>query len=190
MLEAASVAAIAQREILDVAGTGAYLCDLLRINMPTPSASPARERRHAAILRAVGEHPVHSQAELQVLLKRGGIRVNQGTLSRDLRELGLVKGADGYAVPNGAAAVAAGGGDELTRMVREWLESAVAAQNQVVLRTPPAGSQPLAIAIDRTAPPGVVGTIAGDDTVLVICTDRRAAVRFEAALLDRKGERR
>ena len=148
-----------------------------------PRPTSDRSARHDAIARLVRSRRVQSQSELQGLLRTSGVDANQATLSRDLRELGATKGPDGYALP-GAGEPA--GADELTRMARQWLQSATAAGNLVVLRTPPAGSQPLAIAIDREPPPEVVGTLGGDDTVLVICPDEQAARRFAADLEERR----
>ncbi len=132
--------------------------------------APARERRQQAVLRLVGSRKVRSQGELAALLAEEGLLANQATLSRDLRELGLVKGPGGYAVPPGA-----GKGDSLTAAVGQWLRDAVPVEHQVVLKTPPSGAQPLALALDRALLPDVVGTIAGDDTVLVICSGKRPA---------------
>ena len=147
--------------------------------MTTPATRAARHRRIAEILE---REPVHSQTELAGLLKSDGIAVTQGTLSRDLDELGAVKMRDAagdlvYALPGE-------GGDSrprvaeptaidarLVRVCEEILVSATWSANLVVLRTPPGAAQYLASAIDHSARAEILGTIAGDDTVLVVTTD-------------------
>ena len=139
-----------------------------------PEPRDARRRR---ILTLLDKQRVRSQAELQELLAAAGFPVNQATLSRDLRDLGIVKSKDGYERPEAATQAAASSlsAQELDAAVRTWLVAAEAAQNLVVLRTPPGGAQPRGLALDRAPPAGVRGTIAGDDTVLVICKDSTRA---------------
>jgi len=133
------------------------------------------------VLELISAHTVHSQHELGELLARRGIEVNQATLSRDLRDLGVVKGPDGYELPH-APSAALDAGARLHQALRQFLTSATPAQNQIVLRTPPGGAQPLAIALDEARLEGVLGTLGGDDTVLVITPDPRAARRIARAL--------
>lgn len=161
--------------------------------MPTAGPTSPREQRRHAILALVQSRAVKSQEELRELLAESGIEVNQATLSRDLRDMALVKGPAGYALPATTPAVAAAEPDSgtaiaLAHAVREWLRSAQTALNQVVLRTPVGGAQPLAIAIDRAELPDVVGTIGGDDTILIISKDAAAARRVMKRLLRIKGE--
>jgi len=121
---------------------------------------------------------VTSQDELRRKLRRRGIHVTQATLSRDMHELRLFKGPGGYSLPNGHAAEAEAQDDQpptFSEMIDSFALRAQQAVNQVVVRTAMGGAQPVAAAMDREEWPGVVGTIAGDDTVLVICTDTRAA---------------
>ncbi|MFC5062430.1 arginine repressor [Actinomycetospora atypica] len=135
-----------------------------------------RASRQARIVALISTHEVRSQTELATLLAREGIEVTQATLSRDLDELGAVKlrGADGgvgrYVVPDDGSPVrgVTGGTDRLTRLLAELLVSTDHSGNLAVLRTPPGGANYLASALDRAALPEVVGTIAGDDTVVVI----------------------
>lgn len=147
--------------------------------MPSRSPAPTRRQRHASIARWIATRSLRSQAELAELLAGEGIHANQATLSRDLRELGVVKGPDGYALPEPEAL------DELTRACREWLRSAEAIAQQLVIRTPPGGAQPLAVALDAAAEAGIAGTLAGDDTILVICRSPHAASRLARSLLAR-----
>jgi len=132
--------------------------------MPT-RASKAQRRR--IILQLIRSYAIQSQAELQELLQEDGLVVNQGTLSRDLRDLGVVKGPAGYALPGTRAAGPPANG--LGQAVRQWLIEAIPVQHQVLLKTPMGGASPLALAIDGAELDSVLGTIAGDDTVLVIC---------------------
>ncbi|WP_370247257.1 arginine repressor [Nocardioides sp.] len=149
-----------------------------------PQRVPATKRaRHQRIIDLVGQRAVHSQTELAELLADEGLRVTQATLSRDLVELDAVKvrsasGAMVYAVPGegGDRRLAAPGEtgaalQRLTRLCAELLVSAEASGNLVVLRTPPGAAQFLASAFDRAELPDVLGSIAGDDTVLLISRD-------------------
>ena len=136
-----------------------------------PTARPRtneRDPRRARIVALLGKRAVRSQAELQDLLRTAGFDVNQGTLSRDLRDLGVVKGKDGYELPTdpNTAPVAS---DSLWHAVRTWLVAATPAENLVVLHTPAGGAQALGLALDKSELPELVGTIAGDDTVLAVC---------------------
>jgi transcriptional regulator of arginine metabolism len=132
-----------------------------------PADTATKEVRRQRILAFVRRDKVRSQHELQELLSDEGIDVNQATLSRDLRDLGLVKGRDGYEIPGSASPAASDASLALVAAVRTWLAEARTAQSLVVLKTPPGGANALAIAIDRAALDGVVGTIAGDDTVFL-----------------------
>jgi transcriptional regulator of arginine metabolism len=144
----------------------------------TTSAS-TRVARQARIVELVTSMGIRSQTELARLLAGEGIDATQATLSRDLDELGAVKlrGADGgapvYVIPEDGSPVRGvqGGTSRLTRLLGELLVSADGSANLTVLRTPPGAAQFLASAIDRAALHEVVGTIAGDDTVLVIARE-------------------
>src|SRR5687768_16187211 len=130
--------------------------------MPSANTTNPREQRRQAILALVQGQQVRNQEELRELLASDGIAVNQATLSRDLRDMGLVKGPAGYALPATTPPLAAepdsGSAVALVHSVREWLRAVDVAQNQVVVKTPVGGAQPLAIAIDRAELPDVVGT--------------------------------
>lgn len=136
-----------------------------------------KTRRQAAILDLVDASAVSSQEDLRRRLKTRGFSVTQATLSRDLRDLGLVKGtADGsYHRPGGETANPVRAAARLEHAVAEYLTGVDRAVQLVVLRTGPAQAQPLASAVDTAGLPGVVGTIAGDDTVLMVCRDEAAA---------------
>ncbi|GAB3299503.1 arginine repressor [Parasphingorhabdus pacifica] len=138
-----------------------------------------RVARQARIIELVASMAVRSQTELARLLAGDGIEVTQATLSRDLDELGAVKlrGPDGgaavYVVPEDGSPVRGvqGGTSRLSRLLGELLVSADGSGNLTVLRTPPGAAQFLASAIDRAALLEVVGTIAGDDTLMVIARE-------------------
>ncbi len=148
--------------------------------MTIAATKAARQQKIADLL---GTHPVRSQAELADLLAAAGLNVTQGTVSRDLDELDAfrvrdVRGVLVYAVPgeggdrtprpaDGSAAAE----QRLARLCHELLVSAEASANLVVLRTPPGAAQFLASAFDKAQLATVLGTIAGDDTVLLIGRD-------------------
>ncbi len=134
--------------------------------------------RQGQILKLVAAESLANQDELRRRLAHVGMRVTQATLSRDLRELKLVKTAEGYR-PLSTAAEEASPLPPLARALREFLIDVRPAQNLLVLKTPPGGAQPLAAAIDAERWKEVVGTLAGDDTVLIITPSRsvRAAVQ-------------
>ena len=133
----------------------------------------SRRLRHGQILRLVAEGVVSSQGDLQRLLAEKGLNVTQATLSRDLQDLRIVKTAEGYRTLESPAA---GSGAEvrLERAFRQFLLDVREAQNLLVLKTPPGGAQPLAAALDASRWPEVSGTVAGDDTVLVVTPSRQA----------------
>lgn len=146
------------------------------------AVAATRAARHQRIAEILARASVRSQTELAALLSADGIEVTQGTLSRDLDELGAVKvrGGNGvlvYALPGEGGDRTPRAGEHavvdarLVRVAEEVLVSARASANLVVLRTPPGAAQYLASAIDHTAHAALLGTIAGDDTVLVITTD-------------------
>jgi transcriptional regulator of arginine metabolism len=154
--------------------------------------------RHQRITELLERQAVRSQPELGQLLARDGVEVTQATLSRDLDELGAVKVRSGsglvYALP-------AEGGDRtprvavsqealdarLARLCAELLVTAEASANLVVLRTPPGAAQFLASALDHAALPEVLGTIAGDDTVLVITRSPDGGAELAERLVLRAG---
>ena len=138
-----------------------------------------RTARHARIVELVRGRPVRSQTELAELLCGEGVQVTQATLSRDLEELGAVKvrGGDGpavYLIPEDGKRPlrdAEQAPARLVRLLRELLNGVDSSGNITVLRTPPGAAQYLASALDRAGLPEVVGTIAGDDTILVVARD-------------------
>ena len=153
-----------------------------------------RTARHRRIVELLETRRVRSQGELARLLADDGLVVTQTTLSRDLDELGAVKIRDGagdlaYAVPAEGGdstprlAVNGEAGARLSRLAAELLVSAESSANLAVLRTPPGAAQFLASAIDRSGAPDVLGTIAGDDTVLLIARDPDGGAAVATRLL-------
>ena len=147
--------------------------------------------RHNAIQELVSNSLIQSQNELRRKLRRRGFAVTQATLSRDLHELHLFKGPGGYGLPNGNGTPHPTAGsvveeDDSPPSVVDVLETfglrSRQAMNQVVIGTVMGGAQPVAAALDYEEWPEVVGTIAGDDTVLVICPDLRRAAEFQAKM--------
>lgn len=138
--------------------------------------SVSKHERHSTIRQLVAAEPINSQDELRRKLVRRGFHVTQATLSRDIHELQIYKGPHGYALPNGNGHVAV---IEEEPSVDEVLSSfglsVRQAQNQLVLRTTGGAAQPVALAIDHEEWSDVVGTLAGDDTILIICPDQRRA---------------
>jgi transcriptional regulator of arginine metabolism len=155
-----------------------------------------RAARHARIVDLLGRVRVRSQGELARLLAADGFAVTQTTLSRDLEELAAVKIRDrdgvlvyavpaegGDSTPRPAPSELRSGDVRLARLAGEVLVAADASANLVVLRTPPGAAQFLASAIDHAALPELLGTIAGDDTVLLVCRDPAGGSGIAASLL-------
>lgn len=141
--------------------------------------SVQKRYRQGQILKVVAGQPVANQDELRRRLIHLGMRVTQATLSRDLRDLKLVKTAEGYRTLHAAAASApvveeAAPLPPLSRALKEFLLDIRPAQNMLVLKTPPGGAQPIAAAVDAEHWKEVAGTLAGDDTILIITTSTRA----------------
>jgi transcriptional regulator of arginine metabolism len=134
--------------------------------------------RQGQILKIIREKEIYTQEELARELSQLGIQTTQVTLSRDVRELGLVKTPEGYRQLPAEAT-----GPQLREVANEYLLDIRLAQNLVVLRTSPGNASPLAVAVDREDMPEVVGTVAGDDTVLVITPDPNMAERFRDHML-------
>ena len=159
-----------------------------------------RAARHQRIADILSRHHVHSQGELLEHLAQDGLEVTQATLSRDLVELGAVKVREGrtlvYAVPGAGGdrtPRAAVGAHELSarlrRLCEELLVTAEASANLVVVRTPPGAAGYLASAIDHADQRDILGTIAGDDTIMIITVGDRAGEAVAGRLLSLAGSR-
>jgi transcriptional regulator of arginine metabolism len=141
--------------------------------------------RQSVVLEIVESEAISSQEQLRDRLKARGIEATQATLSRDIHELGLIKRpADGaYRRPPATAADASGDPAlVLRRAVEEYLRREEAVDHLLVLKTDTGQAQPLAVAIDRAQLHEIVGTIAGDDTILVICRTPKDASALASRL--------
>jgi transcriptional regulator of arginine metabolism len=169
-----------------------------RVPLNPPHKAATKTARHAKIISLLSTQQVRSQIELADLLGSDGIQVNQGTLSRDLVEVGAVRvrGRNGHLI----YAVPGEGGDRtpqlgefatfegrLARLCGEVLVSAEASANLVVLRTPPGAAQYFASAIDRVAWNAILGTIAGDDTVVLVSRDPQGGAEIAERFLTMSG---
>lgn len=157
------------------------------MTVPGPTSGERRApltkaARHALIVEMINSTPVRSQAELAGLLAERGVSVTQGTLSRDLVDLGAQRARSSagplvYTVPGEPGEPAGPPGEfahfehRLAKLCTEVLISVEATANLVVMRTPPGAAQYFASAIDKVARPDILGTIAGDDTVMLITRD-------------------
>ena len=150
-----------------------------------------RAARQARVLELVRDRAVHSQTELLGLLEDDGFAVTQATLSRDLDELGAIKVRGAYVIPDDGSPVRGveGGTDRLARLLGDLLTGADASGNLAVLRTPPGGAHYLASALDRAALHDVVGTIAGDDTLLVVAREPLTGAQLVAQLRELRPQR-
>jgi transcriptional regulator of arginine metabolism len=135
--------------------------------------------RQGQILKVLAGQPVASQDELRRQLIHLGVRVTQATLSRDMRELRLVKTTEGYRPLSSASADESAPLPTLARALKEFLLDIRPAQNMLVLKTPPGGAQPLAAAVDSEHWREVAGSLAGDDTVLIITPSRTARAAIQ-----------
>jgi len=144
-------------------------------------------QRHNAIREVLAHSLVTNQDQLRRKLRRRGFAVTQATLSRDIHELRLYKGPGGYSLPSGNGHAAElqledDGPPSVAEVMASFGLRVRQAMNQVVVGTVMGGAQPVAAALDHEAWPEVVGTVAGDDTVLVICPDPRRAAGVESKL--------
>ena len=141
--------------------------------------------RQRAVLEALKQGPLANQEDLQRALRKRGFKVGQATLSRDIHDLNLSKTAAGYALPQGEGAGALAL-PPVQRLVREFVLEVRSAQNLLVVKTIIGSAQPVAAALDEQEWEGVMGTIGGDDTILIVCPDkdaaRKVAMRIEEML--------
>ncbi|HLJ87294.1 MAG TPA: arginine repressor [Candidatus Angelobacter sp.] len=136
--------------------------------------------RQQVIVELAHDGPLPNQQELCKLLGRRGFQVTQATLSRDLHDLRLVKTPEGYVLPNGDATpdpVPA-----VSRVMKEFVRDVRRAQNLLVIKTISGGAQPVAAAVDAEAWDEIVGTVAGDDTLLIITANNKEARELQARL--------
>ena len=139
----------------------------------------SKSYRHGQILKLIRLQAIGTQDELAQELKKVGVAATQVTLSRDIHELRLVKTQEGYREMSGEEAASS-----FAMLASEFLQDVRCAQNLVVLRTAPGHANSVAVALDQENWPEVVGTLAGDDTVLVIAPDKAIAEQVRARLIE------
>ena len=136
--------------------------------------------RQRAILDLLTHGPMANQEDLQKALRKRGIKVGQATLSRDIRDLNLSKTANGYSLSHGDGSVPAL--PPVSRLIREFVLEVRPAQNLLVIKTAVGSAQPVAAALDEEAWPEAIGTVAGDDTILIVCPDNKGASKLAARI--------
>jgi transcriptional regulator of arginine metabolism len=149
---------------------------------------PQRQHR---VLRLLEAHAVSNQAQLVELLAEEGVEATQTTVSRDLEELGAIKvrvqgGETVYALPELPVRQVAPE-DHLRRVMGEWVVEVAHSANLIVLRTPPGSAHVVGSALDRSGFEGVIGTVAGDDTVLVVAGEDAGGAVIAKRLADLAG---
>lgn len=146
-------------------------------HLPQPVSKAFRQEQ---ILKLVRSRPFYSQSELAEALRANGVETTQVTLSRDLKELALVKTPAGYAeMETGSASSSA---QELVHILQNFVRDIRRAQNLLVLKTDPGAAQTVAVTLDSEEWEELVGSLAGDDTVLLICEDDRHSRAVEEKL--------
>jgi transcriptional regulator of arginine metabolism len=149
-------------------------------------ATLGKPQRQHRIARLLEEQPISSQSQLVELLANDGVVATQATVSRDLEELGAVKvripgGTTAYAIPEHTKD-RAGPDDHLRRVMGEFVVDVAHSANIVLLRTPPGSAHVVASALDRAGIPDVLGTVAGDDTLLLVCSEHAGGAKVAADL--------
>jgi transcriptional regulator of arginine metabolism len=150
-----------------------------------------KQHRHLEIAKLISANAVTNQAQLVTLLKKEGVAATQATVSRDLDELGAIKVRTGsgdpvYAIPEFAPDRKAPA-DHLRRVMSEWVAEVSQSLNLVVLRTPPGCAHVVASALDRSGLAGLLGTVAGDDTLLCIANESVGGKKLAAMMRDYAG---
>lgn len=150
-----------------------------------------KQQRQQLIARLIGQETIASQPQLQELLKEQGIEATQATISRDLEELGAVKirvagGETAYAIAEYAPARIAPS-DQLRRVMADWVAEVTSSGNLVVVRTPPGCAHVVASALDRSGLQGILGTVAGDDTILCVAAEEIGGAGVAAQLRELSG---
>ena len=151
----------------------------------------SKQERQRQIVKLVGKGDIASQPQLQKALKKAGIIATQATVSRDLEELGAVKvrvrgGESVYAIPEFEPQRLAPS-DQLRRVMSEWVAEVSASGTMVVVRTPPGCAHVVASALDRSAMPSLLGTVAGDDTVFCVAAETAGGRKLAQQLRELAG---
>ena len=159
--------------------------------MTTKGTGTKKSQRQHKLVQYLTRHAVGSQTQLVELLAEDGIEATQATVSRDLEDLGAVKvrvpgGETVYAIPEYEPERLAPH-DHLRRVLSEWVVEISKSGNLVVMRTPPGCAHVVGSALDRSALPGLLGTVAGDDTLLVVASERTGGAKMAATLSELAG---
>jgi transcriptional regulator of arginine metabolism len=154
-------------------------------------APTKKAQRQHKLVQYLTRHAVGSQSQLVELLAEDGIEATQATVSRDLDDLGAVKvrvpgGETVYAIPEYEPERLAPL-DHLRRVLSEWVVEISKSGNLVVMRTPPGCAHVVGSALDRSGLPGLLGTVAGDDTLLIVASERTGGAKMAATLSDLAG---
>jgi transcriptional regulator of arginine metabolism len=150
------------------------------IRLERSTSSKERSRRQELILELISRRDIHTQRQLLEELGRRRVTLTQATLSRELKELGVAKGPDGRGGYRYLAGTATGEGP--LQPVASFIRDTSRARNLLVVKTPPGNAQGVARGLDQVDWPEVLGTIAGDDTILLVCRTERDAGRVEKRL--------
>ena len=137
--------------------------------------------RQGQILKMIRAQKIHTQEDLAQALAAIGVEATQVTLSRDMRELGLVKTPEGYKELDATSEKNA---PDLATLVNEFLQDVRLAQNLIVIKTTPGGANSIAVALDQINWPQIVGTVAGDDTILIVTPNNKSAVELRLKILN------
>ena len=137
--------------------------------------------RQGQILKMIRAQKIHTQEDLAQALAAIGVEATQVTLSRDMRELGLVKTPEGYKELDATSEKNA---PDLATLVSEFLQDVRLAQNLIVIKTTPGGANSIAVALDQINWPQIVGTVAGDDTILIVTPNNKSAVELRLKILN------
>jgi transcriptional regulator of arginine metabolism len=161
---------------------------MTEVRTPRTLAKPQRQHRVARLL---AEHAVTSQAQLVDLLAAEGVAATHATVSRDFEDLGAIKvrvggGETVYAIPELPSDQRAPE-DHLRRVFSEWVVEVAHSANLVVLRTPPGSAHVVGSALDRSGLPGVLGTVAGDDTLIVVVAEPVGGAEMAGRLAELAG---
>ncbi len=150
-----------------------------------PSATAQQYERRRAIARLLGQHEINRQAELVTLLRAEGFVATQSSVSRDLRDLGAAKLKNGYSLPDRSD----NGNDDSLRLVAELIRDIRSAgPNLLVVQTAVGAAQRVAVTLDRTDWPEIVGTVSGDDTIFVATANSNQQRRLRARLRQNLGK--
>ncbi len=155
-------------------------------------ATLGKPQRQHRILRLIEEQPISSQAQILQYLEAEGVVATQATVSRDLEELGAVKvripgGTTAYAIPEHTRERSAAGDDHLRRLMGDFVVEVAHSGNLILLRTPPGSAHVVGSAVDRAGIPGVLGNVAGDDTLILVCAETVESSDVAARLADLAG---